>query len=82
LAARRQSVGEHLGVSSLPPMPNRYGDHDGPDTETTSRQREVSPHPQAAITNCSLLRPLNSFIAALVVAAEREHGRIGRRRVL
>jgi len=37
-------------------MPNRYGDNPEPDTETTSRRRDASPHPnpQAAITNCQL----------------------------
>ena len=39
------------------------------------RGRKVSPRP------VSVLRPLSAGIAALVVAAERLHGQIGRRRL-
>ena len=63
-------------------MPNRYGDNPEPDNPNTEYIRYSNPpDPQAAITNCNLLRPLSAGIAALVVAAERLHGQIGRRRL-
>ena len=55
-------------------MPNRYGDNPDPDNPNPDFNQDFN-HPQAAITNCTLLRPLSAGIAALVAEAERLHGR-------
>lgn len=60
-------------------MPNRYGDN--PEPQPNPEYIQDFNHPQAAITNCTLLRPLSAGIAALVAEAERLHGQIGRRRL-